>query len=106
MFDDVLGRYTTYHELSSVKTSNMGSLFRLTYDVGMASGADEKAMIDELRARNGNLEISLSHQEVSSYEPARSPFRASWKQPLQECLPPFGEFGAVEPAEVLPHQSA
>jgi hypothetical protein len=34
----------------------------------MASGADEKAMIDELRARNGNLEISLSHQEVSSYE--------------------------------------
>jgi hypothetical protein len=68
VFDDVLGRYTTYHELSSVKTSNMGSLFRLTYDVGMASGADEKAMIDELRIRNGNLEISLSHQEVSSYE--------------------------------------
>jgi hypothetical protein len=68
VFDDVLGRYTTYHELSSVKTSNMGSLFRLTYDVGMLPGADEKAMIDELRARNGNLEISLSHQEVSSYE--------------------------------------
>ncbi|WP_130810498.1 DUF4956 domain-containing protein [Olsenella sp. Marseille-P4559] len=66
-FDDVLARYTTYHELASVRTCNMGSLFRLTYDVGMEAGTSEKAMIDELRARNGNLEVSLSHQEVSGY---------------------------------------
>lgn len=64
LFDDVLRTYTTYHELVSVKTTNMGSLYRLTYNVGMASPSAERAFIDELRCRNGNLEISISRQEV------------------------------------------
>ena len=42
----------------------MGSLYRLTYNVGMASPSAERAFIDELRCRNGNLEISISRQEV------------------------------------------
>ncbi|MGI6230288.1 MAG: DUF4956 domain-containing protein [Tractidigestivibacter sp.] len=67
-FDEVLARYTTYYELVSVKTVNMGSLFRLVYNVGMAPDADERAMIDELRARNGNLEVALTHQEVVTDE--------------------------------------
>ena len=64
LFDDVLRTYTTYHGLLSVKTTNMGSLYRLTYNVGMASPSAERAFIDELRCRNGNLEISISRQEV------------------------------------------
>lgn len=63
VFDGILGQYTTNFELSRVKTTNMGSLFRLTYDLTMKKGADEKKMIDELRCRNGNLEITVSKQD-------------------------------------------
>ena len=63
LFTDIFANYTTYHELISVKTTNMGSLYRLSYDIGLADAANEKAMIDEIRCRNGNLEVSLSRQE-------------------------------------------
>ena len=63
VFDGILEQYTTNFELSRVKTTNMGSLFRLTYDLTMKKGADEKKMIDELRCRNGNLEITVSKQD-------------------------------------------
>ena len=66
LFDDVLARFTTYHELTSVKTTNMGSLYRLTYNVGMVDASAERAFIDELRCRNGNLEIAISRQENST----------------------------------------
>lgn len=41
----------------------MGSLFKLTYDVAMLPQASEKDFLDELRCRNGNLEISLAQRE-------------------------------------------
>lgn len=63
VFDEILGQYTTNYELSRVKTTNMGSLFRLTYDLTMKKGANEKEMIDQLRCRNGNLEITVSKQD-------------------------------------------
>ena len=66
LFDEVLARYTTYCELVSVRTTNMGSLYRLTYDIGMVDPASERAFIDELRCRNGNLEISISRQEQAA----------------------------------------
>ena len=47
-----------------VKTTNMGSLFRLTYDVVLKDPAKEKELIDKLRMRNGNLEITVSKQET------------------------------------------
>ncbi len=59
-FDTVLEKYTTDHRMKKVKTTNLGSLFRLTYDVTMKVSGCEKQMIDELRCYNGNLEISLS----------------------------------------------
>ena len=62
LFDDVLARYTTYHELVNVKTTNMGSLYKLTYDIGLADLSASRAFIDELRCRNGNLEIALTQQ--------------------------------------------
>lgn len=63
VFDDILKCYTKSFELVRVKTTNMGSLFKLTYNVVMLDIKDEKQMIDQLRVRNGNLEISLCRQE-------------------------------------------
>ncbi len=68
VFDEILEEYTTEHELTMVKTTNMGSLFRLTYDITLEDPSKEKAMIDALRIRNGNLEISVSKQEVALNE--------------------------------------
>lgn len=56
-FDDIFDNYTASHELVSVKTTNMGSLFKLKYEVMFENSSDEKKLIDELRTRNGNLEI-------------------------------------------------
>ncbi len=63
VFDDIFQEYTSGYELVSVKTTNMGSLFRLTYDLTLRDPAKEKEMLDALRCRNGNLEISISCQE-------------------------------------------
>ena len=66
VFEDVLKRYTTAHELTMVKTTNMGSLFKLTYNLTLRDPAKEKEMLDQLRCRNGNLEISVSKQETAA----------------------------------------
>jgi hypothetical protein len=62
IFDDLLQKYTSHAELTSVKTTNLGSLNRLTYNLVLKKAGMEKAFIDELRCRNGNLEISISVQ--------------------------------------------
>ena len=68
VFDDIFAQYTAEHELIRVKTTNMGSLFRLTYHVALRDAAREKEMIDAIRCRNGNLEISVSRQETTAGE--------------------------------------
>ena len=67
-FDDLFETYTVSHRLVNVKTTNMGSLFRLSYEVEMKADSSEKRFIDELRCRNGNLEISLHCQESGTNE--------------------------------------
>ena len=59
VFDEIFARYLTAAERVGVKTTGMGSMFRLSYRVRLKDPAEEKALIDELRIRNGNLEISL-----------------------------------------------
>ncbi len=61
IFDDLMARYTSEHRLVAVKTTNLGSLNKLTYEITLAKQGTEKAFIDELRCRNGNLEISISN---------------------------------------------
>lgn len=68
VFDALLEQYTTKHEILSVKTTNMGSLFKLTYQITLKDSKEEKQFIDELRCRNGNLEIVVSRQETGAYE--------------------------------------
>ena len=64
VFDDIFGDYTLSHDLVRVKSTNMGSMFKLTYNVVLQDVAREKEMIDKLRCRNGNLEITVSRQET------------------------------------------
>ena len=68
VFEEVFRQYTTRFELVQVKTTNMGSMFRLTYDVLLKSSINEKEFIDALRIRNGNLEITVSKQSTVNAE--------------------------------------
>ena len=68
VFDDLFDKYTVSHKLVNVKTTNMGSLFKLSYDVELKGDASEKGFIDELRCRNGNLEINLHRRETTTGE--------------------------------------
>lgn len=68
IFDDIFEDYTVSHELAAVRTTNMGSLFRLTYLVTLRDVSSEKEMIDKIRCRNGNLEIAVTRQETSVSE--------------------------------------
>ena len=63
VFDPVLAEYAEKIQLRQVKSKNMGSLFKLTYDLTLRDAAKEKKLIDALRCRNGNLEITVSQQE-------------------------------------------
>ena len=58
-FDDLFDKYLKAHRLIQVKTTNMGSLYKLHYRVEMKDAKQGQAFIDELRCRNGNLEIAL-----------------------------------------------
>ena len=68
VFDDIFAEYTRSHDLIRVKTTNMGSMFKLTYNVELTDAAREKEMIDKMRCRNGNLEIAVSKQETVGTE--------------------------------------
>ena len=68
VFDDLFREYTTSCELVNVRTTNMGSMFRLTYDVTLKDPDKEKELIDQLRCRNGNLEINVSRQVTAATE--------------------------------------
>ena len=59
VFEPVLSRYTTFHKLRRVKTTNFGTLFELIYSVDVLENVDQKKFIDELRALNGNMTINL-----------------------------------------------
>ena len=59
MFDGILTRYASKAELTEVETTQMGSLFKLTYDVTLKEEGTAKRLIDEIRCLNGNLKVSL-----------------------------------------------
>ena len=68
VFEPILEEYADSFELMRVKTTNMGSLFRLTYNLCLKDPKREKEMIDKLRCRNGNLEITVSRQDTTVTE--------------------------------------
>ena len=68
VFTETLGKYTKDTRLLGVKTTNMGSLFKLNYDVILKKEGIEKEFIDELRCKNGNLEIRLNRPGMGGEE--------------------------------------
>jgi len=68
VFDDIFKEYTTSCQLVKIKTTNMGSMFRLTYNLTLRDATKEKEFIDKLRTRNGNLEIMVSREELQTGE--------------------------------------
>lgn len=68
VFDDEFKKYTIHVELEQVKTVNMGSLFELSYRVVLNKNISEKEFIDNLRVKNGNLKIILSHPLLNNGE--------------------------------------
>ena len=66
VFDEFLEKYTKSYKLKQVKTSNMGSLYKLSYEIVLTDTSIEKEFIDQLRTRNGNLEISLAEYQMQN----------------------------------------
>ena len=64
VFDAALDRHASSWSLSSVKTTNMGTLYKLTYDVELRDPSGSRAMLDDIRTLNGNLEVALSRGEA------------------------------------------
>lgn len=60
LFEDLLSQYTSSYQLDKIRTTNMGSMFELTYDVILKKDKNEKELIDEIRCRNGNLTVSIA----------------------------------------------
>ena len=68
VFDDVFSQYTTQVELKKVKTTNLGSMFELQYDLTLRDPEQEKPFLDAIRTRNGNLNIMLSRTPGNNEE--------------------------------------
>lgn len=68
VFNDLFRDYTKKAELVRAKTTNMGSLYKLHYQIILKDPEKEKAFIDELRCRNGNLEITCGRITNTSDE--------------------------------------
>lgn len=68
LFDDLFATYTNKFELLQVKTTNMGSLYELQYKIVLKDQTKEKEFIDELRCRNGNLNIVCGRMPVGHTE--------------------------------------
>ncbi len=64
IFDDIFSKYTKHASMLRVKTVNMGSLYELWYEVDLKGTEIEKAMLDEIRCRNGNLPIVCGRGEI------------------------------------------
>lgn len=65
VFDEIFEKYLSSYTLTEVRTSNMGSLFRLKYTISFKDANTEKKMIDDIRCRNGNLEVSCGRAEMN-----------------------------------------
>lgn len=66
IFDDLFEKYTTETSLVKSRTCNMGSMYKLKYEVKLKDDKEEKQFIDEIRTRNGNLEVMIGRIEINT----------------------------------------
>lgn len=67
-FDDLFATYTTQYELIRVKTTNMGSMYQLLYQIELRDRGQEKELLDAIRCRNGNLDILCGRPQSDGRE--------------------------------------
>ena len=60
VFDDILNKYTNSYSIERIRTRDFGSLFEIKYLIRLKQGVSTKNLLDELRCKNGNLNISLT----------------------------------------------
>ena len=68
IFDEIFAKYLKKYSLDKVKTTNMGSMYELSYSIELLPNLSEKSFIDELRIRNGNLPIMVQRESTSEVE--------------------------------------
>lgn len=68
LFDDIFEKYTTHVSLDKVKLRNLGTMFRLSYSITLKDPSLEKEFIDEIRTRNGNLDVLCSKLQTNPEE--------------------------------------
>lgn len=68
IFDDIFSKYLKKYDIEKVKTTNMGSMYEIIYNVHMNNDMNEKEFIDELRVKNGNLPIVLQREVIGELE--------------------------------------
>ena len=68
VFNDIFEKYTEKYEMVKMKTTNMGSMFRVDYHIVMKDVTQEREMVDELRMRNGNLEVIVQRTDYTGSE--------------------------------------
>ena len=68
IFDDLFEKYTVSHKLNRVRTTNMGSLYELNYDIALTNENAEKEFIDAIRCRNGNLTVICGRKDYNQME--------------------------------------
>lgn len=65
VFDDIFQKYTRNVKQTGIRTQAMGTMYQITYDVRLKDAKQEKAFLDELRTRNGNLAVVSSHMAAA-----------------------------------------
>ncbi len=68
IFDDLFEKYTKSHKLLAVKTTNMGSMYEMNYRVKLNDEKQEKAFLDDIRMRNGNLTVVCGRCDMNEAE--------------------------------------
>lgn len=68
IFKDIFEKYTNKAEINKVKTTNMGSMYELSYYVELKKNINQKSFLDEIRCRNGNLLVMLEREEIGEVE--------------------------------------
>lgn len=68
IFKDIFEKHTNKAEINKVKTTNMGSMYELSYYVELKKNINQKSFLDEIRCRNGNLLVMLEREEIGEVE--------------------------------------
>lgn len=66
IFDDLFEKYLKRYDLVKVRTTNMGSMYRLKYEIVFKDEKEQKKLMDEIRERNGNLEVMIGRVEIDT----------------------------------------